>query len=256
MKTIIITLLTLTLSSINAQTYTLGVPVYDTVVAGNSAYLNSTFYPCLQNHIGFEQAFVNQINGVTYYFKVKTSTLPLNSIKEFNTNTVINVGDSIPLTNAIHNFEFAAMTSGGTFNYCLLAIGTPTLANDSFYCKSQIISQATVQNDGCANKVVFDYLRASLTPSCIVNSATSIFQNNVITNNISIVPNPSSGQFTIQNIALSTPIKIIDLLGNNVYVSSSNRETNHIFLNYVSSGIYFLQVTIGDKVITKKIIVD
>ncbi len=255
MKTLVLILLTICFLKVNGQNYTIGVPVYDTVVSGNSAYLNSTFYPCPQNRIGFDQSLINQINGVSYYFKIKTSTLPANSIKEFTSNTVMNVGDSIELTTLINNLDFAAMTSGGSFNWCLLASGTPTMANDSFFCNSQISSYAYVETDGCANKVVFNYYPSSTTPLCTISGATYNNEIYSLESNVIIAPNPSNGEFLIWNIDPYTNFVISDILGNIIYNSSLNSHDNKISLNGISEGIYFLNIFLDHLTITKKIII-
>lgn len=90
--------------------------------------------------------------------------------------------------------------------------------------------------------------------------STSGISENVL-NEMQIIPNPSSGNFTL-SFNLTTPkeyqINIVDALGQNVFFKTGQAigETKNIFtLEHLTSGIYAVQVSIGEELIRKNIII-
>jgi len=79
--------------------------------------------------------------------------------------------------------------------------------------------------------------------------------------NFSVFPNPSNGVFTIQNIGEDvTNIDVFNLLGEKVFQSTNNNLVNNnetaIDLSKKPKGIYFIQVTHGNSITTKKIVIE
>ena len=77
----------------------------------------------------------------------------------------------------------------------------------------------------------------------------------------SVFPNPSNGVFTIQNIDEDLKnIDVFNLLGEKVFQSANTNLVNNnetaIDLSTKPKGIYFIQVTNGKSITTKKIVVE
>lgn len=103
--------------------------------------------------------------------------------------------------------------------------------------------------------------RRSVAVSCslLITSVQDIFDNK--NDQLKIFPNPIKNQFTIYNIPSGgsslTTISIFDTIGKKIYTESLpvNRKEETINFNTVS-GIYFVQLTNGEKQITRKLIVE
>ncbi|RLD52017.1 MAG: hypothetical protein DRI94_04395 [Bacteroidetes bacterium] len=75
---------------------------------------------------------------------------------------------------------------------------------------------------------------------------------------ISIYPNPSNGVFNIgfKETEKTADVSISDMTGKLVYSNKLNTSENHIIkLNYVSKGIYFIKINLGDKSVVSKLII-
>lgn len=88
----------------------------------------------------------------------------------------------------------------------------------------------------------------------------ALSQNDAVDNdsNISIYPNPSNGQFTMNlNSNNYTCIKASNLLGQLVYNEKiRNRMVLNLNLSNLSNGVYTIYLIGGDKVFSKKIIIN
>ncbi len=76
-------------------------------------------------------------------------------------------------------------------------------------------------------------------------------------NNIEVFPNPSNGVFSLRKInnSDSESIEIFNLLGEKIYSAKTcNKEMNDIDISNSPKGIYFVKLSVGEKVYTKKII--
>jgi hypothetical protein len=81
-------------------------------------------------------------------------------------------------------------------------------------------------------------------------------KNEAIQSNLlSIYPNPFTSQFTINYRPTSnTYVEVFNLLGNIVLTQSITQQLSWIDLSNKPNGVYFVKVTDGNKVITKKVI--
>ena len=92
--------------------------------------------------------------------------------------------------------------------------------------------------------------------------ATNVLANNeFISNNFSIIPNPNSGIFSIQlkYQFYNYTVFIYDSLGREVYHSDFNQTTDlaqSIKINNALKGMYFVSIKSNDAIITKKIIIE
>jgi hypothetical protein len=81
-----------------------------------------------------------------------------------------------------------------------------------------------------------------------INTLVTALEENL--NNISIYPNPAEGIIKIKSNSIIDKIEMNDLLGNQIFLESHGSE---IDVSRISSGIYILRLSIGEKIINYKI---
>tara|TARA_B100000900_G_scaffold405179_1_gene414442 strand:- start:2088 stop:4172 length:2085 start_codon:yes stop_codon:yes gene_type:complete len=95
-----------------------------------------------------------------------------------------------------------------------------------------------------------------------VEAALSTGEYDITANDISVYPNPNSGVFNVEINSLNSSdieISIYSLLGSVVFENSFDNSFNFnetIDLRSVKSGVYLMKVIIGNKEMTKRIIID
>jgi PKD repeat protein len=96
----------------------------------------------------------------------------------------------------------------------------------------------------------------------IVNATVGI-SDDLFANSLSVFPNPSQGRFTVAGEGIdaeSLTISILDVKGSLVYTHAVGRVVNgfaqEVDIRHLSSGIYLLKVSDGDRTVNKKIILE
>jgi len=96
-----------------------------------------------------------------------------------------------------------------------------------------------------------------------LDNTNGINEELLLPGNIVIYPNPNTGLFTLSFTALQgneAEIKVLDVLGKTVYYEKSIITQNEYFkeieLGKITTGIYFVQVKVGEKIINRKIIIE
>ena len=96
-----------------------------------------------------------------------------------------------------------------------------------------------------------------------LDNTTGINEELLLPGNIVIYPNPNTGLFTLSFTALQgneAEIKVLDVLGKTVYYEKSiitqNKYFKEIELGKIFTGIYIVQVKVGEKIINRKIIIE
>jgi hypothetical protein len=86
-----------------------------------------------------------------------------------------------------------------------------------------------------------------------VSSASSAFKN---LENITLYPNPTTGELTITNDELKiTSIDIFDVYGRKLYSSASSMSQHTTFnISHLNSGIYFIKITTEVGEVVKKVV--
>jgi hypothetical protein len=106
-----------------------------------------------------------------------------------------------------------------------------------------------------SNNGQMDYWIIKLAPDTI----TSVF-NVKHASDILIYPNPATSLVTIDSKqAAITKVEVYDVLGQlqtSTQVSLAKRHTASIDLSKLSSGIYFVRITTGNGVVTKKVVME
>jgi hypothetical protein len=72
---------------------------------------------------------------------------------------------------------------------------------------------------------------------------------------VSIAPNPSQGNFTIQNIGDYTELQIINSLGQEVYAAEINGASALAVDLSERRGVYFAKLSGNGKAITRRVII-
>lgn len=87
------------------------------------------------------------------------------------------------------------------------------------------------------------------------DSATSI-NNFYISNELSVSPNPTSGifQFSGFEIVRNSMLQIYNILGEKIYQSEITNPKSEIDLSNQANGIYFIKISDGKTILSKKII--
>ncbi len=94
-------------------------------------------------------------------------------------------------------------------------------------------------------------------------TVTNVAVDNIASlENVEISPNPTNGQFQI-NLALNTAevvsVEVLDVVGRKVQATAASTITNEVYnidLNNESEGVYIVRLNIGDKVLTRRVVLN
>jgi hypothetical protein len=152
-------------------------------------------------------------------------------------------------TNAIANsLQHSIGYSGGlnykswTFSWTAPAQGTGPL---TFY-------SSAVAGNGNASATDDSVFVSSLD---IVES-TSLNTNKVALSQIKIYPNPSNGQFKIDNLPESATVEVFNMSGQSIYRTKSKESALQINIPSASAGIHYVRITTSDYQSVIKMLVD
>jgi len=233
-----------TVSGLLAQSYSVGTPVRDTLIHGFSPFMDTGYYPCAFYEFSVDTAVLNHPAGISYYFKITSNTLPLNCLRETNSGRILNTGDSMQLNTAQSVLDFGTKCGGGNFQAVLFAEGIPIVANDSFYCKSQLSGGTATYADGCTffmQSVWFNTVKAK---ACYVNEPVPASIRIVQSPGFcKLSPNPSSGLFSIQmQTDAPSTLEIFTLLGQQIFSQKLQNTLTDIDLSAEPKGMYFYSI--------------
>src|ERR1700756_5141701 len=102
-----------------------------------------------------------------------------------------------------------------------------------------------------SDTITYPLCTAGNTHGCAVAGISQIVNNNY---EITVYPNPSTGNFTLTGAINIDEIKISNMLGQIVYQEKKSTPNSTLYLN--DAGIYFVTTTISTETITKKITVN
>lgn len=167
------------------------------------------------------------VSNVTVY------ALPNVSVTPAVSNACINSG-SITLT---------GVPSGGAYS------GTNVSANSFTPAASGTFTPVysyTSPNTGCSN---------TASTSIVVNLCTGIDRFTKTSSAVTVHPNPTSGEFTVDFAnGAEKQIKVMDITGRIVYTISGSQDKTLINMTSLANGVYYVQVQSGSTVETIKVV--
>ncbi|HXU25850.1 MAG TPA: FG-GAP-like repeat-containing protein [Bacteroidia bacterium] len=173
----------------------------------------------------------------------------------FNINPYfIGPGQSNPVT----GYALFKDASGTGNNFTYLTIITGTSGTDPGYSTSavyrvDILGFNCVANQRLANQGNnVNTIRQKSHSNTSRQAASGIAKNE--SNKVYIYPNPSNGVINIASTSNIDNIKISNMLGQVIYETKPNTENATLQLN--NAGVYFVTITNGKEVSTKKVIVN
>jgi hypothetical protein len=119
--------------------------------------------------------------------------------------------------------------------------------------KTTLAANDTIKNTAY---IYFDFNAPIVTNTVLTKIVLPTLISNASINNsaFTFFPNPSTDSFTIQCKMKNAELKIFDAMGRTVYqqiITSANQQVTHHF----SPGIYFVKVSDGAKMMTKKLVI-
>ena len=201
----------------------------ETVCFGESIMVNGTVYDA-SNMSGIE-AFSN--SGVNGCDSMVTVTL-----------TII---DAIDLSTSISGLTISSDQVGATYQWL-----------DCDYANSEIIGAIEQSYTATVNgnySVVITKDGCTDTSSC-VNINTVGINENILSNELSVYPNPTKDKITIvlDHVESGTEISVFTTLGKNILTKKITSNQTVIGLRDFETGIYLVQIRNGKSVTTKRIV--
>ena len=86
-----------------------------------------------------------------------------------------------------------------------------------------------------------------LTPNPVLNS------NEVVNNNVSVYPNPTTGLLNVNNLVENSTIKVYNMIGAEVAVVENANQFNTIDLSSYNEGTYLVKIFSNNNIIVKKV---
>ena len=231
-----------------AQTWTVGIPVNETIIdhPNNAPIPVDTFCYSLNapnDQVAQYELALPPVSGINYYLVVDLT--PTNSLDSFKfrqgTNVqILHLGDSMQLfpTFAIDTIHLSYAGSTGLVSVKFKAVGTPLTAGQNYPCGSTNNGwfEQAIQ---CMGRNIAD--QSTYLTNCVVQQGTGITDPSLNVEAI-VYPNPFSTQLTF---ALSynepTTLVLYDYLGQQVLQKSITNSTT-INTEQLADGIYFYEL--------------
>lgn len=160
------------------------------------------------------------------------------TISDWNTNFSYgyNIHDEFTSTTFPYNFLFGAGS-------CTDQINNPCHAYDN----------ATLRQNNMAN---FFASLITTNPICIANYTPNSIDSKLISNSISLYPNPFTNQINIElDNFVNAQVNIVNLYGQNIYSGNISQGKNTLLLpGSLAKGVYYIKVSINEYTITKMVI--
>jgi hypothetical protein len=122
-----------------------------------------------------------------------------------------------------------------------------------------------IDSNICIAKVIdvvdenYEQVTGVVSESCVSDSLANGLQNLNWQNSIKVIPNPSAGLFScyFSGSLAGADIRVFDALGQVVYQNIDYQGLSNGFqldLSHFGGGLYFLQINVKGKVITKRLV--
>jgi len=167
-----------------------------------------------------------------------------------------NLGEITPASNiraVITSLDTLGSISDRPISFDDISPGGSIIGNNS---KSLTISDICPDNTELKLKIdiasnLFFYWTDTIT--ILVRSETSGIDEYEVTSKISIYPNPTNGVVNLVGLTFPSEVKIYSTQG--LHIKTKKQVTNSIEISELPAGIYFLNITQGNKTIVKKTVI-
>ena len=157
--------------------------------------------------------------------------------------------------------------AGNTYAYRVTQVSRP----DSPKVKAKISTKITdtrlnkpayLKNGVKVNFIPFKPAKDSFFGNTKIMGAPKVTENDKVLNNVKVYPNPISDQLNLSfNMSkdATVTVKIMDVLGNEITtllserVNAGDQTKPFIIASRITSGFYFIRVSVGSEIITKRI---
>jgi carboxypeptidase T len=198
------------------------------------------------------------LQSPTYvYAQAGTYTVSLTVSNNLGSNTLVEtdlmVVNDLPIVSISSSDSDATICADGEENIVLTTVPSNAVVTGQ-YVTSGIFS-TTVAGEYVVTATYTDE-NGCVGSSEIVLTAISCSTGNLLSNelmNVLIQPNPNEGVFFVMGGDVYAPIIIYDANGRKVYDALNLTEETKVDLGNVSSGLYYLQTTLGGNPIRVKI---
>ena len=241
---------------VNAQSYTIGVPVSDTIPSFTSYGAD-----CPNDLLKFrlDSTLIPYVTGLNFQVEITS----INGLVLVDNTDTVYVGDIFPLP---YTSDSNILTinlpdqDSSFFNYLVEIVGTPTVEGESYYCDVE-----TAQTLMSCNNYLEIYSGSDSTckvqpPLSSTDSDIGIPNSYILSQNFPNPFNPNTRiDYYIPHRTFVT-IKIYNILGKEVRVLVNHFQNagNHSIdtnANDLLSGIYFYQMSVNNELVdTKKMI--
>ena len=238
------------LSTTKAQTYSFGNYVCDTIT---SLTMQRTAGNCIS--YGIDLSLVPYVKGLTLNLKI-LDIYPCDTCVDYYDNGSfvtqrLLIGDTLKFWDTISaggsdmfRFNF---NSTDTISYQVLAMGTPTILNEPYFCNPNVYSWVIF--DGCSG---FKLWTLETSKNCNVSTPTNIL-NMALKSESLIYPNPTNQFATVE---FNNPTKqnctltLCDLRGQIVRtINNISTDKVEIERQNLASGLYFFQLRTDSQII-------
>jgi hypothetical protein len=179
----------------------------------------------------------------------------------------------------INNKTYGSSTNILEDTYCTITISNATYNNGAvakYFVQNKItINPGTIMNSGSTVLLVARGTPGSRENDNLIPPYTeepeelytdeemltslqmAVSENEINDVDFTIFPNPNDGNFTIKIAGLkeSYTLQIFNAMGLNVGEINCNEETVHVNKSDIPAGLYYVKMTIKDKIIVKKVMV-
>ena len=164
----------------------------------------------------------------------------------YSTITNLAVGDTYTITNTQEPPNYTVfMTIRDPSDNSVVQFGAAPLA----FVATATDLEIHYFTDNTCNAGIFGVLAIF-----IVNDSTLSVEDNIVSKNIEIFPNPFSDKLKIISKDILDSVIIYDSYGRKVIVTEPSARTTEINLSHLKSNVYYILTSSGGKINTKKII--
>jgi hypothetical protein len=246
-----------------SRTVTIQVNVYTPSVSitGNSVICNgasgnftasgATNYTWNPGGTTFPNTSLSPNVTTTYTVSSITSTNNINCAANNTFQVIVNQNPTVIATSArpeICKNESVTITASGATSYLWSgAQTTASITATSSLITTMFFTVTGTNAQGCSTSTVVQVK---------VNSCNSIVESNMANNKLSIYPNPSKGDFSIQ-FGAAINLNLVNELGQLIKVINLNEKNAYSYkVSDLSNGVYFITGESANGKLTQKIIVN